>query len=219
MTTTATITAPHRRRFGLSWVFALSALEVMSLLFGAGPPFQPMLSIIFVATCPGFLLFELDYPADRVARVVLGIAASLSVNMLIVTVALVGDRTWIVPAIVAILAGLAFLPRYQLRAVLGKLSDSKPAAKTSDLRGDGSPQSVPIKLNPTDLNQASAADFASLPSINGSLAHAIVAYRDEHGPFTNFNQLLRVRGIGPTRLAGIQARTTLTNDDETQEEH
>lgn len=54
---------------------------------------------------------------------------------------------------------------------------------------------------PIDLNQASAEDLASVPGLSPKLAAAVVADRQRDGPFPDVDALLRVRGIGPARLA------------------
>jgi competence protein ComEA len=55
-----------------------------------------------------------------------------------------------------------------------------------------------------NVNTATAADLETLPGIGPVLAEAIVAYRDEHGPFTSVEQLEDVSGIGPVTLAEIR---------------
>lgn len=47
-----------------------------------------------------------------------------------------------------------------------------------------------------DLNRADAAALESLPGIGPAKAAAIVAHREEHGPFTSPGQLREVTGIG-----------------------
>lgn len=54
---------------------------------------------------------------------------------------------------------------------------------------------------PVDPNQASAEDLAAVPGITPVLAREIVADRAERGAFDAVDDLLRVRGIGPARLA------------------
>lgn len=53
---------------------------------------------------------------------------------------------------------------------------------------------------PVDINGADASALDALPGIGPSLARAIVAYRDLHGPFRAVNDLLDVPGIGPSTL-------------------
>ena len=55
-----------------------------------------------------------------------------------------------------------------------------------------------------DINQASAADFASLRGIGPKLAGRIVAYRERHGAFLRVEDLLAIRGIGPKKWKAIR---------------
>jgi uncharacterized protein len=48
-----------------------------------------------------------------------------------------------------------------------------------------------------DLNTASAALLAKVSGLSSSLAEAIVAYRDQHGAFTNRKQIMQVARVGP----------------------
>jgi len=54
---------------------------------------------------------------------------------------------------------------------------------------------------PVLLNQATPEDLAPVPGFTARLAVATVAERTERGPFTSLEDLTRVRGIGPARLA------------------
>ncbi|MCR8672096.1 helix-hairpin-helix domain-containing protein [Agrococcus sp. HG114] len=59
------------------------------------------------------------------------------------------------------------------------------------------------------LNRADQAVLEALPRVGPSLATAIVAHRDEHGPFTDIAQLDDVPGIGPALLATLTPLVTL----------
>ncbi|MDY0292273.1 MAG: Tex family protein [Desulfuromonadaceae bacterium] len=48
-----------------------------------------------------------------------------------------------------------------------------------------------------ELNTASAALLAYVSGLGPQLAHNIVAYRDEHGPFTRKKELKKVKRLGP----------------------
>lgn len=67
-----------------------------------------------------------------------------------------------------------------------------------------SPQPVAsdaIVAGPVNLNTASAQELAAkLHGIGQSKAEAIVAHREAHGPFTQVEQLLNVKGIGQSTL-------------------
>ena len=48
-----------------------------------------------------------------------------------------------------------------------------------------------------DLNTASAPLLTYVAGLNSRVAQAVVAHRDEHGPFRSRKALLKVRGLGP----------------------
>jgi competence protein ComEA len=55
-----------------------------------------------------------------------------------------------------------------------------------------------------DLNAASADTLATLPGIGPVKARAIVAYRDQNGPFASILEIIQVSGIGPSNYEAIQ---------------
>lgn len=55
-----------------------------------------------------------------------------------------------------------------------------------------------------NINSADATALEALPGIGEVLAAAIVAYREEHGPFTSIDQLQDVSGIGPATFADLK---------------
>jgi len=79
---------------------------------------------------------------------------------------------------------------------------------TSSLVGDeAAPPGKKLNQAPAvvlDINQASAADFATLPGIGPKLAGQIVAYREKHGPFRRVEDLLAIRGIGAKKWKAIR---------------
>jgi competence protein ComEA len=70
--------------------------------------------------------------------------------------------------------------------------------------GGGAPPAGPV-----DLNQADEALLDTLPGVGPATAQAIVAHRDEHGPFTSVDQLIDVRGIGEAKLAQLRDLVTV----------
>jgi len=71
---------------------------------------------------------------------------------------------------------------------------------------------IPIEFNlpgKININTASAADLEKLPGIGPALAARIVAYREEHGPFAQVDDLTRVPGIGPKTLDGFRDLVTV----------
>ncbi|MFC7958346.1 ComEA family DNA-binding protein [Rhodococcoides kroppenstedtii] len=70
-----------------------------------------------------------------------------------------------------------------------------PAGGTPTLSGAGS--AAPGRVS---LNSATEADLDALPGVGPVTAAAIVAWREENGPFASVEQLAEVTGIGPARL-------------------
>jgi competence ComEA-like helix-hairpin-helix protein len=59
-------------------------------------------------------------------------------------------------------------------------------------------------INCIDPNTATVTQLTSLYGIGPTIARRIVAYREQHGAFTDIEQLKEVKGIGPKRLSRIQ---------------
>ena len=55
--------------------------------------------------------------------------------------------------------------------------------------------------HPIDLNRSSARDLAGVPGLSAKLAEQVVSDRRERGAFASVEELVRVRGVGPARLA------------------
>lgn len=65
----------------------------------------------------------------------------------------------------------------------------------------GSPD---VPAGPIDLNAATAEQLDTLPGVGPSTAAAILAHRDESGPFRSVDDLLDVRGIGEAKLEALR---------------
>lgn len=61
---------------------------------------------------------------------------------------------------------------------------------------------------PVDINKASLKELVSIPGIGQVIAQRIIRYRSEAGPFNDPEELLKIRGIGPTSLAAIREYIT-----------
>lgn len=66
---------------------------------------------------------------------------------------------------------------------------------------------APDKL--LDLNTATQSELESLPGIGAVRAAAIIAYREENGPFTHPEQLTRVEGIGQSTFEELELYITV----------
>ena len=82
-----------------------------------------------------------------------------------------------------------------------------PAASASAPPGAGPAPATGSTL--VNVNTASAEELETLPGIGEVLAAAIIAYREEHGPFTSVDQLEDVSGIGPVTLEEIRDLVTV----------
>jgi competence protein ComEA len=72
--------------------------------------------------------------------------------------------------------------------------------------GSGSTAS-PQRIN---INTADAWLLGALPGIGDTYAKNIVAYREQNGPFRTVNDLLKIKGIGPTILDRIKDLITVS---------
>ena len=55
-----------------------------------------------------------------------------------------------------------------------------------------------------DLNTATLEALTTLPGIGPARAQAIVAYREQNGPFVSVEQVMEVSGIGPATYESIR---------------
>ncbi|CAN5457615.1 hypothetical protein BH10ACT2_BH10ACT2_03820 [soil metagenome] len=65
------------------------------------------------------------------------------------------------------------------------------------------------EVGPININSADSKRLEDLPGVGPATATAIIAYRDQHGPFGSVEQLADVRGIGPAKLDAIRALVTV----------
>ena len=64
-----------------------------------------------------------------------------------------------------------------------------------------------------DLNRATAAELAAIDGVGPVLADALVAARASRGRFGDWAEVDQVTGVGPARLAALQAATELGQPD------
>ena len=69
--------------------------------------------------------------------------------------------------------------------------------------------SATVPTGPVNINTATADQLDVLPGVGPTTAAAIVAYRDQHGPFQSLDQLGDVHGIGPAKLDALRGLVTV----------
>src|SRR5947207_30600 len=77
-------------------------------------------------------------------------------------------------------------------------SESRPRGTTTRRTTAGPKTTTPTQ--PVDVNRATADELRALPGIGGVLAARIIEARERDGPFTSFDDLRRVRGLGRAKL-------------------
>ena len=65
--------------------------------------------------------------------------------------------------------------------------------------------------NKVDLNVASIEELRTLPGVGLSKAKAIIAYRQDVGPFLEVAQITEVKGIGEKMLSKLQGYVVVKN--------
>jgi comEA protein len=66
-----------------------------------------------------------------------------------------------------------------------------------------------IKKYQFNPNLANVREFDNLPGISPKLAKAIIDDREKNGRFDSIDDLIRVKGIGPKKLADIRGYLTM----------
>lgn len=101
----------------------------------------------------------------------------------------------------------------QQQALAKKAETEKPLLATAN-QSSSSQQAVNTtnlsSANQVNINQASAEELAkNLSGIGIQKARAIVEYRDKYGTFNSLENILEVKGIGPSFLEKNRSKLTL----------
>ncbi|WIM67152.1 ComEA family DNA-binding protein [Corynebacterium breve] len=78
--------------------------------------------------------------------------------------------------------------------------------------GEAAPLPAPhaeAEAGSISLNSAGAAELMELDGVGDATAAAIIAHRDQIGGFTEIEQLLDVKGIGPAKFEAIKGEVSL----------
>ena len=76
------------------------------------------------------------------------------------------------------------------------------------LAGDATPDAT-VPAGPVNINTATADQLDVLPGVGPTTSAAIVAHREQHGPFQSVDQLGDVHGIGPAKLEALRGLVTV----------
>ena len=87
-------------------------------------------------------------------------------------------------------------------------SEEAPPADEPEPQPDERPDSL-LAGEVINVNTADVLELGRLPGIGEKRAQAIVAYREEHGPFQTVEELKQVEGIGPGILADLDGYVTV----------
>jgi competence protein ComEA len=97
-----------------------------------------------------------------------------------------------------------FRPDDNIEDILAAAGGLAAGADLNDVRllvppaGDnGAPQKV-------DINRADAWLLEALPGVGDTRAQAIIAYREEHGPFRDIHELTKVPGFGEATFEAVR---------------
>ena len=90
-----------------------------------------------------------------------------------------------------------------------------PALQEAPAEGERPDSLLPGEV--IDLNAADTYDLDRLPGIGPAKAEAILAYREEYGPFQSVDDLLSVSGIGEVTLENLRPYVTAGGASETAE--
>jgi competence protein ComEA len=82
-----------------------------------------------------------------------------------------------------------------------------PVGVTGTTSGTGGGSGEPP--GPVSINAATIDELDALPGVGPATAAAIVAHREQFGPFSSIEGLADVRGIGPAKLDAIRALISL----------
>lgn len=91
---------------------------------------------------------------------------------------------------------------------LSSLVDT-PAKPASRKRSGSSSTPKSQLTNIVNLNSAGVAELCTLPGIGEVKAKAVIAFRQENGPFRSVDEITKVKGIGPKTLEKIRHRLSI----------
>lgn len=107
------------------------------------------------------------------------------------------------------------------RVEVGEAPRPPPAARRlprDAATRDADPTTVSAVGYRLDINTATVEQLQAVEGVGPAKAAAIVAYRDEHGPFRSMHDVLATPGVGPKTLRGIAERFAVVAPPEAADE-
>jgi competence protein ComEA len=105
-------------------------------------------------------------------------------------------------------AAAVFSPRAAASGDAAPANPGPPTQKAAVKYPGGAGSENSGKIN---INTADASLFSTLPGIGPKLSAAIVAYREQNGPFPDIASLRSVQGLGAKRFAAIEALVAVSD--------
>ena len=104
--------------------------------------------------------------------------------------------------------GIIFLVAvgHQYRETVGKAAGAPYVVFT---RRGGQEDVTPEPLPPVNVNTADVELLQTLDGIGPALAQQIVDYREANGPFSSLDDLVKIKGIGPTTVERFRERAAV----------
>ena len=97
---------------------------------------------------------------------------------------------------------------YEVTAAREETMQPPAQSAPAESQGEGHPDSL-LEGEVIDLNTADEYVLLRVPGSGESRARAILAYREEHGPFQSVDELDNVEGIGEGILSGLRDYVTV----------
>ena len=159
-----------------------------------GPPEHVVVQAAGAVTKPGVYTLELDARVDDLVEAAGGLTLAADLDRVNLAAPVTdGERIW-VPS-----RGEQEVPEVVAGSGGGRGSSGAPGSTAA-----GSSDASAIPSTPIDLNAATAEELDSLPGVGPATAAAILAYREQNGPFASVEDLLDVRGIGDAKLEQLR---------------
>jgi competence protein ComEA len=149
-------------------------------------------------------------------------SSSLPITIVVyVTGAVVAPGVYTLPGGTRVEAAVAIAGGSTTDADLGVLNLAAPLHDGQRVFVPRAGQAVPAELppatspgvdtpsGPVNINTADTNELDALPGVGPATAAAIIARRQEKGPFQSVDDLADVRGIGPAKLAALRDLVTV----------